>query len=243
MKKFQQSINEHFPGALSEPAFVEATHKAVSEFGFDADNTIACVGVCRDELCRSLVWSVRDTWGEAFNFSSLGGMLTLGTAGFRAAHAHAPIVDGRERYIYVVMPHIGIDSEGVLGKCLREGRHGTSSACGALNAMLAELNSGAFSLSVDQNNIEYSILKQNLTPRLLGPDLHTQDIDIKSVTMAMSNLITEELEHMIELTVDTEIADYAVFTGVQVHQPVEGSMIWSNRSYACVRGERRELTL
>ncbi len=242
MQKFQKSIDIHFPGAQSEAVFLGSSYRAIAKHGFNADNTIACVGVCRDELCRSLVWAVREVWGEAFNFSSLGGMLTLGTAGFNAAHAHAPVVDGRERYVYVVMPHIGIDELGVLGKCLRDGRHGTSAACGALTAMLNELKGGNLDLSLDQDNIEYSILKQHLTPRLLGPQLQSQALDIKTITMAMSNLITDELEHMIELTVDTEIADYAVLTGVQVHQPVEGSMVWRNASYVCVRGERRELS-
>ena len=80
MASFEQSLNDRFPGARSEVDFIEESYKAMAEHGFDAENTIACVGVCRDELCRTLVWSVRDVWGEAFNFSGLGGMLTLGWA-------------------------------------------------------------------------------------------------------------------------------------------------------------------
>lgn len=242
MSTFQKSLDERFPGARSETEFLEVSYNAIAEHGFDADNTIACVGVCRDELCRSLVWSVRDVWGEAFNFSGLGGLLTLGTAGFNAAHHHAPIIEGRERYLYVVMPHIGIGENGELGKCVREGRHGSSSACGALTGMLNELKSGTLDLGVDQDNVEYSIMKQHLTPRILGQDLNTDTLDIATLTVAMSDLITHDLERMIELTVDTEVADYAVLTGVQVHQPVSGSMIWSNKSYVCVQGERRELS-
>lgn len=108
MPSFQESLAHHFPGAVTEAAMVARSLEVLATHGFTADNAIACVGVCRDELCRSLVWTVREAWGEAFNFSSLGGMLTLGTAGFTAAHYHAPIVDGRERYVYFVMPHIEI---------------------------------------------------------------------------------------------------------------------------------------
>ncbi|MCP4444287.1 MAG: hypothetical protein GY811_02940 [Myxococcales bacterium] len=228
---------------MSETDFLEITYNAIAGHGFDADNTIACVGVCRDELCRSLVWAVRDVWGEAFNFSGLGGLLTLGIAGFRAAHYHAPIYNGRERYVYIIMPHIGISEDGDFGKCLREGRHGSSAACGALSAMLEEFRTGTLDLSVNNDNIEYSLLKQHLTPRLLGKGLDTDSLDIATLTLAMSNLITDDLERMIELTVDKEVADYGVLTGVQIHRPISGSMVWINKGYVCVEGERRELEL
>jgi len=243
MASFEQSLNARFPGACSEVEFLDRSYRAIANHGFNAENTIACVGVCRDEMCRTLVWSVRDVWGEAFNFSGLGAMLTLGKAGFIAAHNHAPIFGGRERYVYVVMPHIGISAEGDFGTCIREGHHGSTAACGALSSMLNELKSDTLDLSVDNDNIEYSILKQHLTPRLLGKGLHTETLDIATLTLAMSNLVTEDLERMIELTVDKDHADYAVLTGVQVHCPVTGSMVWTNANYVCVQGQIRQLDL
>jgi hypothetical protein len=236
MPSFQDSLESRFPNAMDETSFVRWSHQAIARHGFGTDNTIACVGVCRDELCRSLVWAVRDDWGEAFNFSSLGGLLTLGTSGFTAAHYHAPIVDGRERYLYIVMPHIGISKDGEFGKCLRAGRHGSTAACGALTAVRDEIKSGGLDLSVDHNNIEYSMLKQRLAPRLSG-----EVPDMASLTLTMSELISDELERMIELTVDVEQADYAVLTGVQIHAPIKGSMIWVNKRYACVQGTRHQL--
>ena len=238
MSSFQESVDAHFPGAVSEIDFLQSSFDALRVLGFSDDNSIACVGVCRDELCRSLVWAARDVWGQAFNFSSLGGMLTLGTAGFTAAHYHAPIVDGRERYVYIVMPHIGISAEGELGKCLRAGRHGSSSACGALTGVLGEILSGSLTLGLDPDNTEYSVLKQLLAPRLIGKVV----TDIGTLTHLASELIHTELERMIELTVDTKVADYAVFTGVQIHMPVEGSLVWIKNKYACIRGERKELS-
>jgi hypothetical protein len=222
---------------MDETSFVRWSHQALTDNGFTIENSIACVGVCRDELCRSLVWTVREDWGEAFNFSGLGGMLTLGTSGFRAAHQHAPIVDGRERYIYMVMPHIGISEEGEFGKCVRSGRHGTSAACGALTAVREELLSGGLDLHMDHHNIEYSMLKQHL-----APILPAEVPDMAALTLLAAELISDELERMIELTVDTDIADYAVLTGVQIHRPVSGSMIWPYRRYTCVKGQRSPLS-
>jgi hypothetical protein len=239
MGAFDDRLAEHFPGAMSEERFVQRSRELLGRHGFTADNAIACVGVCRDELCRSLVWAVRDGWGEAFNFSSLGGILTLGQSGFRAAHCHAPIVEGRERYVYVVMPHIGISADGEMGVCIRAGRHGSSQACGALNAFLAELQSDELSLALDPDNIEYSLLKQALAPRLIG----RSSVDISSLTKRTNELVLEELERMISLSVDTESADYGVFVGVQVHMPVEGNLVWISDSYACIGGERVEIGL
>ena len=221
---------------MDEQSFVRWSQQAIAQHGFKLGNAIACVGVCRDELCRSLVWTVREDWGEAFNFSSLGGMLTLGTSGFSAAHYHAPVVDGRERYIYIVMPHIGISEEGEFGTCLREGRPGSSAACGALTAVREELLSGGLDLTLDRHNIEYSILKQHLAPRLKD-----KVPDMAALTLIMSELISDELERMIDLTVNKEIADYAVLTGVQIHRPLSGSLIWPNRRYIQVGGERHPL--
>lgn len=237
MASFQESVDAHFPGAIGEEDFLKRSYRALWGHGFTADNAIACVGVCRDELCRSLVWAARDVWGEAFNFSSLGGMLTLGTAGFRAAHYHAPIIDGRERYVYIVMPHIGISAEGELGKCLRTGRHGSSLACGALNSVLGEIQDGSLTLGLDPDNTEYSVLKQHLAPRLIGKVVS----DIATLTHLASELIHTELQRMIELTVDTAVADYAVLTGVQIHLPVEGSLVWIGNQYVTLRGEQQPL--
>ena len=237
MSSFLESLETHFPGATTEEEFLSRSYDALENHGFTAENTIACVGVCRDELCRSLVWAVREVWGEAFNFSGLGGMLTLGTSGFTAAHFHAPIVGGRERYVYIVMPHIGISAEGEMGTCIRTGHHGSTAACGALTALLGEIRTGYARDDLDPNNLEYSVLRKYLAPRV-----NERGLDLVKLTMAMTDLIYEELQNMIALTVDPEQADYAVLTGVQIHRPVEGSMVWHNRCYATVNGERVELS-
>ncbi len=231
------SIDQRFPGAVKEGVFVSQSYDALSGYGFSAANAIACVGVCRDELCRPLVGAIQGVWGEAFNFSSLGGQLTLGAAGFRAAHAHAPVVKGRERYVYFVMPHIGIGAGGEFGETMRVGRQGPSAACGALTAVLAEIQEGPLDLDFDPDNIEYSALKRQLAGRLA----HDEVSDIATLTVLMADIVFHELERMIQLTLDPEVADYAVFTGVQIHAPAEDSLVWVDHKYVCVDGKRHVL--
>ncbi len=74
----RQTLATHVPQARPQESFLRAVHSHLVPLGFEAANTIACVGVCRDEITRSFVDGVQRTWGEAFNFSSLGGLLFLG---------------------------------------------------------------------------------------------------------------------------------------------------------------------
>ena len=106
---FQRALDAYFPNAISEAVFVSSSYDSLELQGFNNANTIACVGVCRDEITNSLLEKLQKVWGEAFNFSSLGGMLFLGKTGFTAAQHHAPVDGGRERYVYFALAHIAID--------------------------------------------------------------------------------------------------------------------------------------
>lgn len=234
---FDTALSEFFPGAEPASAFVARTQHALAHHGFDGDNTIACVGTCRDELCVPLRRAVQAAWGEAFNFSSLAGMLLLGTAGFRAAHAHAPIDGGRERYLYIAMPHIGIGSKGSIGAARRLGREGASVLCGALHVIERELTEGPLQLDDDPDNPELAILRRKISASLpVG-----ESPGLLELTRLTLQIIEHDLEHFIGLTADTEIADYAVLTGIQVHGPHGSTYVHPGRAYVCVRGARHEL--
>ncbi len=162
---FEAALSTHFANALPAEKFVKDSkdsYEALRSHGFEALNTIACVSVCRDELTYPLLENIRHIWGEAFNFSSLAGMLYLGKTGFTAAHHHAPNEDGHERYVYFALPHIGIDAAGQIGNCQRSGRKETSHACGALVSFQQELISGSLRLDLDPDDLEQSFLKQRL---------------------------------------------------------------------------------
>jgi hypothetical protein len=224
---------------MHETDFVQRTQVALELHGFAAHNTIACVGVCRDELCHTFVDEINVAWGEAFNFSSLAGMLFLGRTGFGAAHDHAPVDGGRERYLYAAMPHIGIGPGGELGVCHRPGRPGPSSACGALVAFLGELERGHVDTEMDPDDVEQGLLKARLVSRL-HPGTTPSLLELTHVAR---EAILADLERLIGLTVETAKADYAVLSGVQIHGPDENSYVWPATLYAVVGGERCELSL
>lgn len=235
---FDSTLEKEFPGALTGYEFVAHTHRLLCEQGFGSHNTIACVGTCRDELCVPLRRAMQDVWGEAFNFSSLAGMLLLGKAGFGAAHAHAPVDGDRERYLYLAMPHIGIGRDGTIGIARRIGREGDSLMCGALSVIAGELQNGPLDPTEDPDNPELSLLR-----RKLAAHLGDERPAILELTRAMQKLIERDLQHMIELTVDTGMADYAVLTGIQIHGPHFSTYVHPGLAYACVGGECRDLKL
>ena len=236
---FESVLNEHFANSLDESAFVARTLTALAPSAFTADNAIACVAVCRDELCTPLQLEVRQTWGEAFNMSSLAGVPFCGTTAFGAAHAHSPTEQDKERYVYFSMAHIGIGPGGEPGQCVRVGRSGTSKACGALAALLSELQSGRVKLELDPDDIEQSQLRHRVLRRVTWG----ANPDLLELTQLVRLEALETLERMITLTVDLANADYALFNGVQIHGPGNRTLVWPAVSYVVVDGVRSELAL
>src|SRR3990172_11005189 len=130
--EYENVLSSFFPRIYNEADFVAKTYVELSKLGFSADNAIACVSVCRDEITQPLIALIREKWGEAFNLSSLAGMFFAGQTGLAAAMHHSPNVGGKERYVFYSLPHIAIDVDGRIGVCKRAGREGESTGCGAL---------------------------------------------------------------------------------------------------------------
>jgi len=242
---FNAAIRKHFPGALPESEYARAVYEAAVVLGFNQDNTIAAVSTCRDEICKPLGKTLDKTWGEAFDLTSLAGMVFLGTTGLTAALHHAPEVKGKERYFFMACPHIAIDSFGEIGAIYRPGRVKRSNACGALGAFLAEVESGHVKTGLDMDDIEYTLMKQ----RLLDHLPYGSKPDLVGVTKAAMEVIQKDLERLISKKVDTHHADYIVAVGVQVHGPhwmnkrADMDYVWPHTLYAVIDGKRQEMKL
>jgi hypothetical protein len=177
-------------------------------------------------------------WGEAFNFSSLAGMFFAGKTGLTAAMHHAPIEDGKERYVFYALPHIAINEEGRIGVCKREGRAGESTACGALHAFQKELASGRVNLTMDNEDVEQSLIRM----RLLREIPYGSVPDLLELTKVARTVIQTDLENTIKKVVNTNKSNYAVVTGIQIHGP-SGNYVWPSECYAVVNGERKDIAL
>jgi hypothetical protein len=235
---FEDILNKNFDNVHTEVDFVKRTYRALKEFGFTNENSIACLCICRDEISQSLRSIVKHMWGEAFNLSSLAGMFIAGKTGLKAAMHHAPLVDGKERYVFFALPHIAIDSKGCIGVCKREGREAESTACGALHAFQREMAGGKIDPSLDNDDIEQSLLRMRLIKEI--PYGHVPDL--LELTRIAHKAILSDLENTLSKVIDTNKNDYAIVTGIQIHCP-DGTRVWPASSYCIINGSRRDLTL
>ena len=180
--------------------------------------------LCRDEVTVLLKDKIESAFGASFNTNGLGGVLTCGVTGMGAGLSHSPVcVAGRERYVFFSFPHIGIDGAGNVGSISRPGRSGRSCACGALQKCLNEFRAEGYAPNCrvpgvhDPLDPEYSILKQRLARRLRYERQDTSQLTLASLTGVAERTITNDLEYLIEKSVDIKKADYAIVTGVQIH--------------------------
>lgn len=160
LDQYAEILESHFPRAVPEEIFIQSASKVLQNHGYTKESSINLVSTCRDEICRPFVDKLDEIWSHSFNISSLGGLVFCGRTGFKAAMAHAPVIDGKERYIFWVCPHVALSLEGKVGKVYRQGRDHASSACGALLAVQNEIKSGRLSMGLDPTDMEQSLLKQ-----------------------------------------------------------------------------------
>lgn len=233
---FANMLGRFFGKVYIEDDFIDVITSALNRLGFTADNTIACVGVCRDEISQSLVESVNNRWHYSFNLSSLAGMFFAGKTGLLAAMHHAPDMDGKERYLFFALPHIAIDAKGNIGICSREGRKGSSTACGALNAFQKEIAGGKIDPALDFNDIELSLIKARLLKEITYGDVP----DLLELTKIAQKVIQADLEVALERIVHKNSSDYAVITGIQIHGP-DNNYVWPVTCYAVVAGTRHDI--
>lgn len=235
---FETVLEKFFLKVYSESDFVKQTHDTLGRFGFNAGTAIACVGVCRDEITQPLIALLRDAWGEVFNLSSLAGMFLAGKTGLAAAMHHAPNIGGKERYVYYALPHIAIDDEVQVGLCTRTGRDGKSVACGALHAFRNEIAAGKIDLTMDNEDVEQSLLKM----RLIKEIPYGQVPGLLELTRITRIVIQADLEHTLARVIDTAKSDYSVITGIQIHGP-DGNYVWPASCYIVANGKKTDIEL
>lgn len=238
LSQFEKALMQFFPGSRPAGEFIEYSSHILGKKGFQSYNTMVCLSVCRDELCRPFINHIHQNWERVFDFSSLAGMIFLvGITGFEVAHQHAPNADGPERYVYFAFPHIAIDEMGIPGNCRRPGRCEMSHACGALFNLLQDGIYGLDGLKLNQDDLELSLLRQRLFTYLR----HTDIPDLVALTKFVHRVIREDLERMIRLTIVNASSPYAVFTGIQIHGPDNEAWIWVNTSYVVTGGIQENL--
>ena len=227
---FMKKLNETFPGAMLETTLVAKATKVMNSYGFNKENSIPLISVCRDEITRTLVEDFEELWGLSFSSGSLAGMAFLGKTGMGAGMAHAPQTDdGVERYIFVCAPHVAISETGEVGKCVRVGRENIGSACGALIAMQSELAGGKIGVATNTMDMELTMMKQQLSELIPYGKVPSLEDLTKTAQKCIQNQLESILSGMSgNLTGRTE---YCFLSGVQIHGPDNADFFWPADMY------------
>ena len=207
------------------------TADVLAPHGFARGNALAVVGVCRDEMMFPVTESLHAVWGPAFDMSGLAAMVFLGRSGLSAAAGHAPGVDGRRRFVHVVMPHIGLDLDGAVGYVRRDGQEHASTACGALVGLLSQMAAGKLAAGLDVDDVEMSLIRSTLAPHLA--DRSVEDIPgLIELTDLARVVATAEIIRLSASLLMSETTDVAVFSTTMIHGPdgdrvgVASSQLW-----------------
>lgn len=249
------AVKDFFPRSLKIDDYMARVEQALASQGFTGENTIAMINVCRDEVTNGLKQMVDNVFGNSFTTTGLGGVLTCGVTGMGAGLSHSPVCKetGKERYIFFSYPHIGIHptKDDPIGFVNRKGRSDYGTACGALIKCMHELKVEGLEANKKSpgvhtpEDIEYSILKQRLA-RTIPPNT---PLTLQTVTEYAEKRITSDLEQLIQKTVDTKKADYAVMTGIQIHFWTDPDNYYRNEyispthSYTVINNQKQTIDL
>lgn len=218
-----RALETAFPRVVPEPVLIDNVTAVLERHGFTGSSAINLVSNCRDELCRPFTEYLDQKWGlPSFNIASLAGMVFCGRTGFKAAMAHAPVVDGKERYVFWVAPHIAYSGDNEVGKVWRPGRAKASTACGALLALLGEIKSKRVNLQLDPNDIEMTLLKQQIMSHLQ----YGTEPTLVELTYAVHECILSDVKRTAAAAVNLEAAEYVIISGIQVHAGFSQTMFW-----------------
>jgi len=123
-----------YPGAIENASLVSKVSTALEKYGYNQKNTLLASSLCCDEVNRELEKEFAKKYGDNFSMGGLAGFPFCGKTSFGAMAHHIP-QDGSCLIVYG--PHVGIDSEGNIGKVNRRGRPGSGACCGSATAAAA----------------------------------------------------------------------------------------------------------
>jgi len=235
---YASHLDSFFPGAVDEQTFIDTMSRVVQDQGFSPLSAINLVSTCRDEICRPFTEKLDRMWGEHFSISSLGGMVFCGTTGFGAGMAHSPIVDGKERYVFWVGPHIAIGTAGKIGDIYRPGREKISSACGALIALNGQIASGKLNMDLNPRDTEMSLLRQSVLSKLD----YGQKPNLVGITYAAHDCILEQVRKTAQVAASPTASEYVIISGVQIHGALGHNFWWPGSVTHFANGVETDLT-
>jgi len=123
---------------MSNDELLAGVTSQLEKKGFSKDTTLVASSLCSDEVNRPLEDTFLQYYGNHFAMGGLAGFPFSGVTGFGAMASHVP--DGGS-CLLVYGPHVGVDSDGLVGKVNRRGKAKSGTCCGSAVAATKYLSS------------------------------------------------------------------------------------------------------
>jgi len=221
MERFNSVVAQLYPNATPETIFVADSFQQLNQLGFGRNNTIACMGTCRDISARALYAQFSETWGDLSTVEMNGCQLS--------AQALKQFLDvqetaARPHLLIVGLTQIGIDTDAgwhALDRLQRE-------------CMFAQ---AAWHTKLDLQDDLTSLRHQ------LAPYLTEFSPSLVELTFHAHNAMCDALQSWIDQHLDSAEINYAVLSGIQLFGNTDEQLIWPGVGYAVVNGQRHVLEL
>ena len=123
-------IEDTYPKAMTNQDLIAKVADILKPYGY-GETTLLASALCCDEVNRELEKDFHSTYGDHFSMGGLAGFAFGGLTSFGAMAHHIP-AGGSCLVLYG--PHVGIDSDGNVGKINRRGRIHAGACCGSAAA-------------------------------------------------------------------------------------------------------------
>mmetsp|Transcript_25841 Transcript_25841/g.30020 ORF Transcript_25841/g.30020 Transcript_25841/m.30020 type:complete len:266 (-) Transcript_25841:185-982(-) len=130
----ERKIKQAFPGAKKSSELASHIQKILTKHGYVDNTTLVATSLCCDEVDRDLEHDFTEIYNDNFNMGGLAGFAFGGVTSFGAMAHHIP---NNGSCLVLYGPHVGVDSEGNVGKVNRRGRTGSGACCGSAAAAFA----------------------------------------------------------------------------------------------------------
>jgi len=117
-----------YPGSLRSVDLASKIYGTLVQHGFTTDSTMLATSLCCDEVNRELEQQLGKYFGDNFSMGGLAGFPFGGVTSFGAMAKHIPD-EGNCLVVYAT--HVGIDSNGNVGRVNRRGMAESNTCCGS----------------------------------------------------------------------------------------------------------------
>lgn len=205
---FIEALNTYFPEAAAGQPLTRNVTRILKTEGLDPAQTLLATSTCPDEFNQT-VKQFAEPWGPAFQMGGLAGLPFTGQSGFDAFRSHVPD-HGAALLIYA--SHVGITSNGELGRVVRKGQLQATLSCGSAISAYLHLEKGGSPDELDgQQRYVTSIVAQ-----------HREEIEDSAQPMALLPiLIYEAIDSEIRELIPTDFdRPIVLLGGIQINAPV-----------------------